>query len=287
MPTIPWPWTKPVVQENIDKTTSQFKKSLERIPPPLLALTAFAAGSATTVVLAIFHARYGRRLKNGDWITPDVFARKRWIKGVVTTVGDADNFRFYHTPAFGWRWPFKFRRVPSSTKALKDNTLHIRIGGVDAPEAAHFGRPAQPYSAESLAWLRDTILGKTVYCQPLRRDQYSRVVANVRLSPRILPGALVSGKNLSLEMLRAGWVTTYEQAGAEYGESTKEEFLRVEAEAKAAKRGMWKHGVNAETPAEYKRRHASASSLEAAEAAKPRTKQGGQPRGWLRRLFFL
>lgn len=31
------------------------------------------------------------------------------------------------------------------------------------------------------------------------------------MSPRILPGVLVSGKNLSVEMLKAGWVTTYEQ----------------------------------------------------------------------------
>ena len=33
-------------------------------------------------------------------------------------------------------------------------------------------------------------------------------------------------------MLRAGTVTTYEQAGAEYGTWTREEFLRVEAEAR-------------------------------------------------------
>jgi hypothetical protein len=33
-------------------------------------------------------------------------------------------------------------------------------------------------------------------------------------------------------MLKAGWVTTYEQAGAEYGEWGKDEFLRIEAEAK-------------------------------------------------------
>lgn len=80
----------------------------------------------------------------------------------MNSVGDADNFRFYHTPAFGWRWPFKFRRVPTATKgaigcllpqcsldcifvALKDNTLHIRIGGdrgVDAPEVlSPFTRP--------------------------------------------------------------------------------------------------------------------------------------------------
>lgn len=48
---------------------------------------------------------------------------------------------------------------------------------------------------------------------------------------------------------------------------------------------MWKDGVNAETPAEYKRRHALAPTLEEAEAAKPTTKKKKPPQGWLRRLF--
>jgi len=216
-----------------------------------------------------------------------MFAKKRWIKGTVTAVGDADNFRLYHTPGIGWRWPLKFRRIPSNPKDLKDQTLHIRLAGVDAPEGAHFGRLAQPYFAESLEWLRNKILGKTVYCQLIRRDQYSRVVAHVSPSPRILPGFLTSSKSLSLEMLRVGWVTIYEQAGAEYGYWGKDEFLRVEAEAKAARRGIWKHGTKAETPAEYKRRYANAGSLEEAEAAKPETKQDPPRRGWLRRLFSL
>lgn len=30
------------------------------------------------------------------------------------SVGDADNFRLYHTPGIGWRWPLKFRTVPST-----------------------------------------------------------------------------------------------------------------------------------------------------------------------------
>ena len=44
-------------------------------------------------------------------------------------------------------------------------------------KAGHFGKPAQPYAAESLAWLRELILGKKVYVKLLRRDQYSRIVS--------------------------------------------------------------------------------------------------------------
>ncbi|KAJ7746604.1 hypothetical protein B0H16DRAFT_941717 [Mycena metata] len=298
MPAI-WPggWSKVEPPEEIQGLVKRARSKLDAIPGPVLALSAFAFGSATTLSGTFLYRRYFRRFKTGDWITPDVFARKRWVKGMVTSVGDSDNFRFYHTPAFGWRWPLKFRIIPSTAKDLKDKTLHIRIAGVDAPEAAHFGRPSQPYSEEALAWLRAEILGKTVYCQLLRRDQYSRIVAIVTLTPRLLPGSWAAGKSLSLEMLKAGWVTTYEQAGAEYGKWGKEEFLRVENEAKAARRGMWAEGTDAESPSEYKRRHAQAESSDtkvvdkraktaSASATDKKAKADPPPpKGWLGRLF--
>ncbi|KAJ6577334.1 hypothetical protein B0H19DRAFT_1119223 [Mycena capillaripes] len=299
MPSIPWPagWNKGEHPEEIQGLVKRAESNLNAIPAPILILSAFALGSITTVSGAMVYRRYFRRIRNGDWITPDVFAKKRWVKGMVTSVGDSDNFRFYHTPAFGWRWPLKFRIIPSTTKDLKNKTLHIRIAGVDAPEAAHFGRPSQPYSEEALAWLRQEILGKTVYCQLLRRDQYSRIVSIVTLPPRFLPGSWTSGKSLSLEMLKAGWVTTYEQAGAEYGKWGKEEFIRVENEAKAARRGMWANGTTAESPSEYKRRHAQAESSDAkivdkrvkADSTSSKvtdsTSTSANKKGWFGRLF--
>ncbi|KAF7375131.1 putative endonuclease LCL3 [Mycena sanguinolenta] len=305
MPALPWPanWTKAEshAEEEVQGLLRRAQANLNAIPASVLALSAFALGSITTVSGTMVYRRYFRRLKNGDWITPDVFARKRWVKGRVTSVGDSDNFRFYHTPGFGWHWPIKFRQIPSTPKGracslqLKDKTLHIRIAGVDAPEGAHFGKPAQPYSEESLAWLRQQILGKTVYCQLLRRDQYARIVSIVAFPPRFLPASWASGKSLSLEMLRAGWVTIYEQAGAEYGKWGKEGFLRVENEAKAARRGMWANGTTAETPAEYKRRHAQADisantkivdkrATIKTESSSAKPASNGKT-GWLRRLF--
>lgn len=65
-------------------TLQQLREKLEQVPAPLLALTAFALGSAVTVSTTLLYARYGKRLRNSDWITPNVIARKRWIKGVVT-----------------------------------------------------------------------------------------------------------------------------------------------------------------------------------------------------------
>ncbi|EJD54050.1 SNase-domain-containing protein [Auricularia subglabra TFB-10046 SS5] len=246
--------------------------------PEVLAGGAALLGAVGALAGARVYRRYFRRYPIVDALPPDVYQKRRWIKGLVTSVGDADNFRLYHTPGPFWYWPLKLRRIPSTTKALQGQTLHIRLAGVDAPEAAHFGRQAQPYSAEAIAWLKSTVEGRVVWCQLLSRDQYSRNVAIVVLAPWLLPGWLKSGKNVSLEMLKAGWATTYAQAGAEYGQRTKEQFQLVEAEAKAAKRGMWVHGTKGETPAEYKRRHARAGSVEEAEKLLKTPSTPRQPR---------
>jgi hypothetical protein len=34
----------------------------------------------------------------------------------MASVGDSDNFRLYHIPGPGWRWPLKLRKVPSAAK---------------------------------------------------------------------------------------------------------------------------------------------------------------------------
>jgi len=51
-------------------------------------------------------------------------------------------------------------------------------------QGAHFGKPGQLYYPEALEWLRKQILGKYVYCQLLRRDQYGRVVFTFFFSSR-------------------------------------------------------------------------------------------------------
>ncbi len=113
---------------------------------------AFLLGSATAFGAFTVYHRYFKRIRSAEWITPDMLRRKRWITGIVTrcvlvfpdrprfkltptpfppahafsfflsfyfgthSVGDADNFRLYHTPGFGWRGLFKFRHVPPTAK---------------------------------------------------------------------------------------------------------------------------------------------------------------------------
>ncbi|KAI0295108.1 hypothetical protein B0F90DRAFT_1927656 [Multifurca ochricompacta] len=221
----------------------------------LIAL-AFILGSATTLGTSAIYRRFFKRIRNAHWVTPNLLKRKRWITGVVTSVGDADNFRLYHTPGFGWRGPFKFRHIPTGIRKLSGKTIHIRMAGIDAPELSHFNRPAQPYSAEALAWLKENIEGRRIKCQLLQRDRFHRVVG-VPLLPRRRWWRLWP-RNLSLEMVRAGWAVVYEQAGAEYGEVGKDPYLLAQAEAQSARKGIWQGGTDIETPAEYKKRYRTA-----------------------------
>ncbi|KAG2079665.1 SNase-domain-containing protein [Suillus discolor] len=305
---VPWSATKDAFKTHLTTAQATTKSALQEYnanvqnrlrakayelgsrPAAYLVLSGIFLGSVSTLGATSVYRRYFRRLRTAEWVTPDVLRRKRWVRGVVTSVGDGDNFRLYHTPGFGWRWPLKFRRVPTLSKELKEQTIHVRIAGVDAPEGSHFGRQAQPYAAEALTWLKDTIEGRIVYCQLVRRDQYSRIVSVVTLPPPFLPGWLATGRSLALEMIRAGTGVTYEQAGAEYGKYGKDGFLRVEAESRAARRGMWKHGTVEETPAQYKRRYAQsgtdpeAQAQGTAKAEQENSKEGGL-RGILKRLW--
>lgn len=223
-----------------------------------------------------------RQIPNSSSIPSSCF-RTRRLYGLVNSVGDGDNFHFFHTPGgklLGWGWArpeFPVLGVPgnpiSNSKLLngqgnngrngknnskkwtqKTQTLHIRIAGIDAPEAAHFGRPAQPYSAESLEWLREYILGRHVRVLPLANDQYGRTVADVWVRGDKWYNRF-KYYNVPEEMLKAGWATVYEaKYGAEYN-GKKEMFMRLEQEAKNSRKGIFVQGSKIETPRQYKNKY--------------------------------
>lgn len=141
--------------------------------------------------------------------------------------------------------------------------LHVRLAGVDAPELAHWGREAQPYSKEAFEWLTEMIQQQRVRAYIYRRDQYDRVVARVTVRKWL------SNKDIGLEMLKMGLATVYEaKSGAEFG-AYEQQYRSAEEKAKQRKVGMWSTptllqrlgGTSAktlETPREYKSRHAAA-----------------------------
>lgn len=235
------------------------------------------------------HHTYLRRVTNAAHLPPS-FLRRRSLFGRVTSVGDADNFRLYHTPGgvfLGWGW---LRHVPKSRKTLTEQTLHVRIAGVDAPELPHFGKPGQKYGEEALAWLRgqlmfqahpqkgeDARIGRKVRCYVWSKDQYGRVVGTCWIRRASLLAGLPKGLgcwDLGERMLNAGWATVFEGKNvAEFG-GKEDTYRAVEAQAKKERIGMWggseeagwldkvkgwlgfktQRGQRLETPREFKNR---------------------------------
>lgn len=77
------------------------------------------------------HRKYLRRIPEVANISPSLF-RRRSLLGRVTSVGDGDNFRLYHTPGgrlAGWDW---LRKVPTSKKELRNRTVRYHSSFIRA-----------------------------------------------------------------------------------------------------------------------------------------------------------
>ncbi|RMZ78091.1 hypothetical protein DV737_g4024, partial [Chaetothyriales sp. CBS 132003] len=220
-------------------------------PQTMLAAVALSAAflGGRRVYINYFRRVAEAKDINGAWL------QKRSLLGTVTSVGDGDNFRMYHTPGgrlAGWGW-LPGRRVPKEKGQLKRKTIHVRIAGIDAPELAHFGKPAQPYGREALNWLTSYVLHRRVRVYVHQTDQYQRVVATAYVWRFFLR------RDVGLEMLRVGLATVYEaKTGVVFGPGLEPKYRQAEAWAKAKRRGMWAiKGGRLETPREYKNKHAS------------------------------
>jgi len=125
--------------------------------------------------------------------------------------------------------------------------VKVRLYGVDAPEQAQaFGTKARQLTGE-LAFQREVIV--VIHAT----DRYGRLVGEV-----LLP----DGRNLSHELVRAGLAWWYQQY------APKDTALgQLEAEAKAARRGLWQD-PHAVPPWEY--RHPRGARA-AAVAVSPRS----------------
>ncbi|PWN30720.1 SNase-domain-containing protein [Jaminaea rosea] len=256
-----WPSSDPPPSSPLSTVGSLFTTAHHyAFSTPLGTAVTSCLVTATSLVV---YWRYFRRLRSTEYVTPrDLQWRGRMLTGTCTHIGDADGFRLYHQPG-----PVGLRSllfpVPKTAKALKDETLSIRLAGCDAPELAHFGKEAQPFAAEAKEALRGLVEGKTVRCDVAHVDQYRRLVA----TPYVWAPPYVLGRtNVSLKMVQLGLATVYRQAGAEYGaagwlsrvlfksKSGLGRLERAEEMARRRRRGMWSQGKGLESPAEYKKR---------------------------------
>lgn len=236
----PLVWTEVLGSSDIDP----FEAAKEWAPVVVFSLAGLS--------LLQLYANYLRRIPGAAYVRPNFF-RNRSLFGRVTSVGDGDNFHMFHTPggrAVGWGW---LRKVPEKRKELRQRTIPIRLAGIDAPEGAHFGRPAQPFASDALMWLSNYVLKRNVRAYIYKKDQYDRIVATVYVR------RFLFRKDVGLEMIKCGMATTYEaKSGAEFG-GMKKVYEKAEAKAKRKKLGIWSGKASEfESPRQYKTKWANA-----------------------------
>ena len=104
------------------------------------------------------------------------------------------------------------------------NAQHkIRLTGIDAPERG------QAYGTKSKDHLSDSVAGKFVVVEYEKRDRYKRILGKV----------LLSGEDMNLEQVKAGFAWHYKKYQNEQSPSDRELYSQAEIEARAAKRGLW------------------------------------------------
>ncbi|KAI3641287.1 hypothetical protein MIR68_000683 [Amoeboaphelidium protococcarum] len=188
-----------------------------------------------------------RQYKSSQHVPQDAILAQQWIRARVVKVNDSDNVRVEHLS------PLSRLRTLMYGIQQKPDTLNVRLMGIDAPEGAHFGMPAQKFNEEAKLWLTKTLpAGRTVRVRLLRRDQYGRIVGTIVYRPWTVLGINFGfRRNISLEMVKCGWAVVYRQSGAEY-DGIQDALEACELRAKQKRIGLWQQ-KKVVLPHEHKR----------------------------------
>ena len=136
------------------------------------------------------------------------------------------------------------RVTDGDTITVRDGRVEtiIRLVGIDAPEVSHKKRePSQPFGQAATKYLAGLVLNKTVEIKEYGLDRYGRTLGVVFLD----------GKNVNLEMIKAGYAEVYRGTPAAGFDSAP--YWKAEEEARAAKKGMWAQGDKYVSPREWRR----------------------------------
>lgn len=125
--------------------------------------------------------------------------------------------------------------------------IRIRLDAIDAPEKG------MPYSKASKKFLAGLCFGKMVRLHFVSIDRYGRTVARVTLP---------DGRDLSTEMIRAGYAWHYKKY------SSDPKLSKLELQARAKKNGLWQD-KNAMAPWEVRKMHRNGISTKKLFEAAP------------------
>jgi micrococcal nuclease len=121
------------------------------------------------------------------------------------------------------------RVVDGDTLVLADLDEHVRLIGADTPETVKPNWPVEPWGPEATAFTGQFLAGGQVRLEfdGEPRDKYGRILAYVWVGDRML----------NEELIRAGLARAELQY--HYSTAMKTRFRHAEAEARAARRGIW------------------------------------------------
>ena len=122
--------------------------------------------------------------------------------------------------------------------SLQLNKTEVRLHGIDAPEYRQSCKDKHgaeyPCGKQAMNALRSLVRDGEVSCTSIETDRYGRAVAVCKRSDLEING----------EMVRLGWAVAYSRHSLSY--------VRLEAEARRAKRGIWAGSF--EPPEDYRAR---------------------------------
>ena len=154
---------------------------------------------------------------------------------------------FFLLPTAPLAGQFKITRVSDGDTVKAeghDIEIKIRLVGIDAPETSKKKRdPGQPYSQQAKEHLAGLILNKTVDIKGYGLGPYNRILGVIYLD----------GKNMNLEMVKAGLAEVYR--GKAPHKFPLIPYWQAEKKAKNDMRGMWSLGDKYVSPKEWRETH--------------------------------
>jgi micrococcal nuclease len=186
---------------------------------------------ATQCVLGI-----EKQMAQREWIHPLLVLFGLAALGVSSPVeiGERAAGRADTAPAVGE--PAEVRRVIDGDTLVvhvAGKEERVRLLGIDTPELPRDGRRGEFLAVEAAECSRDLTSGKAVLLidEPQRenRDDYDRLLRYVRLP---------DGRILNAELIRRGYARVFTR----YPFERQQEFLALEAEARAGEIGLWAAG---------------------------------------------
>ena len=109
------------------------------------------------------------------------------------------------------------------TLGAGEQRVHVRLDGIDAPELK------QPYGKEARDFLASFVLNKSIVVSWHKKDKYRRTVGTLQ----------VDGRDMNLELLRAGLAWHYTKYAYEQTDIARTLYSSTERQARVQHLGLW------------------------------------------------